>query len=103
MNYGHLGPKHNSPQDSSDQVWQDNSQHTVSRKYKYCNKDKSLHMTSPIFLTIYRRRKRGGGGGRAGSPNDFVGGGGGGGGEGDIPIGPPNNPPTFSFNVYVKQ
>ena len=50
MNYGHLGPKHNSLQDSSDQEWQDNSPHTVSRKY--CIKDKSLHMTSPIFNNL---------------------------------------------------
>ena len=31
-------------------------------------------------------------------PNNLRGGGG-----GNIPFGPPNNPPTFSFNFYVKQ
>ena len=70
MNYGHLGPKHNSPQDSSDQEWQDNSPHTVNRKY--CIKDKSLHMMSPIFLTIYRRRKRGGAGGGGGQAPPMI-------------------------------
>ena len=38
----------------------------------------------------------GGGGGGAGPPNSLKGG-------ANIPFGPPNNPPTFSFNFYVKQ
>ena len=59
-----------------------------------------------ILLNIHRRRKRGGAGGGQG------GGGGGRGGQAppnnlrggaNIPFGPPNNPPTFSFNFYVKQ
>ena len=33
----------------------------------------------------------------AGPPNNLRGGG------GNIPFGLPNNPPTFSFNFYVKQ
>ena len=37
----------------------------------------------------------GGGGGQA--PNNLRGGG------GNIPFATPNNPPTFSFNFYVKQ
>ena len=57
---------------------------------KYCIKDNSLHMISPIFLTIYRRRKRGWG--RAGSPIIFKEGGGGG---GNIPFGPPIIHPHF--------
>ena len=51
----------------------------------------------------HRRRMRGGGGGGGGRgqggpgpPNNLRGG-------ANIPFGPPNNPPTFSFNVYVKQ
>ena len=45
---------------------------------------------------INRRRKRGGGRG-AKPPNNLRGGG------GNIPFGPPNNPPTFSFNFYMNQ
>ena len=37
-----------------------------------------------------------GGGRRARPPNNF-------GGGGNIPFGPPNNPPAFAFSVYVKQ
>ena len=45
--------------------------------------------------TVHRRRKRGG---RGQAPDDF------GGGGGNIPFAPPpNNQPTFSFLVYVKQ
>ena len=44
---------------------------------------------------MHRRSKRGGGG--AGPLNNLRGGG------GNIPFGPLNNPPTFSFNFYVKQ
>ena len=47
-----------------------------------------------LFCDSHRRRKRGGGA-RGQAPNNF------GGGGGNIPFGPPNNPPTFSFNVYV--
>ena len=48
--------------------------------------------------TLHRRRKRGGGGKGVGgrSPNNLRGG-------GNIPFGPPNNPPTFPFNFYVKK
>ena len=45
---------------------------------------------------LHRRRKRGGGGGGGqGGPNL--------GGGANIPFGPPNNPPAFSFNLYVKR
>ena len=47
-----------------------------------------------ITRLIHRRRKGGGGG--QGAKNLR-------GGGGNIPFGPPNNPPTFSFNFYVKQ
>ena len=40
---------------------------------------------------------RGGARGGPGPPNNLRGGG------GNIPFGPPNNPPTFSFSFYVKQ
>ena len=46
-------------------------------------------------IVFHRRRKRGGQGG-PGPPNNLRGG-------ANIPFGPPNNPPTFSFNFYVKQ
>ena len=39
---------------------------------------------------------RGGARGGPGLPNNF-------GGGAKIPFGPPNNPPAFSFNFYVKQ
>ena len=39
---------------------------------------------------------RGGGQGGPGPPNNLRGG-------ANIPFGPPNNPPTFSFSFYVKQ
>ena len=48
-----------------------------------------------ITRLIHRRRK-GGGGGAGGQEFER-------GGGGNIPFGPPNNPPTFSFNFYVKQ
>ena len=50
--------------------------------------DKSHFIQTLIFL--HRRRKRGG-------PNNMRGGG------ANIPFGPPNNPPTFSFDFYVQQ
>ena len=50
-----------------------------------------------INLDLHRRRKRGAGGGPGPPPNNLKGGG------GNIPFAPPNNPPTFSFNFYVKQ
>ena len=52
-----------------------------------------------ITRLIHRCMKRGGRGGGAGPPIIKEGGG----GWGNIPFGPPNNPPTFSFNFYVKQ
>ena len=51
-----------------------------------------------ITRLIHRRRKRGGGVGGPRPPNNLKEGGG-----GNIPFGPPDNPPTFSFNFYVKQ
>ena len=51
------------------------------------------------YLTVilpHRRRKRGGQGGGPGPPNNLKGG-------PTYPLPPPNNPPTFSFNFYVKQ
>ena len=48
---------------------------------------------------LIHRGERGEGESRGpGPPNNLRGGGG-----GNIPFGPPNNPPTFSFNFYVKQ
>ena len=56
----------------------------------------SLWMPLALFvISLHRRRKRGGQGG-PGPPNNLRGG-------ANIPFGPPNNPPTFSFNFYVKQ
>ena len=52
-------------------------------------------ISGELFQLLHRRRKRGGQGG-PGPPNNF-------GGGANIPFGPPNNPPTFSFNFYVKQ
>ena len=49
-----------------------------------------------ITRLIHRRTKRGGGQGGQAPPKIREGG-------GNIPFGPPNNPPTFSFNFYVKQ
>ena len=52
-----------------------------------------------ITRLIHRRRKRWGGGGQGGQappPNNLRRG-------GNIPFGPSNNPPIFSFNFYVKQ
>ena len=54
----------------------------------------------PLSLVIVVMRCIGvvrGGGGGAGPLNNLRGGG------GNIPFGPLNNPPTFSFNFYVKQ
>ena len=48
------------------------------------------------FYYEFIRVGRGGGPGGAGPPNNLRGG-------TNIPFGPPNNPPTFSFNFYVKQ
>ena len=48
-----------------------------------------------ITCLIHRRRKRGPGG--PSPPQQFERGG------DNIPFGPPNNPPTFSFNFDVKQ
>ena len=53
---------------------------------------------APFLLDYHRRRKRGGGRGGGGRPppNNLR--------EGaNIPFGPPDNPPTFSFNFYMKQ
>ena len=55
-----------------------------------------------LMRTIGVGRGGGGGGGGAGggqAPPPIILEGGG----GNIPFGPPNNPPTFSFNFYVKQ
>ena len=50
-----------------------------------------------ITRLIHRRRKEEGWGpGGPGPPNNLRGG-------GNIPFGPPNYPPTFSFNFYVIQ
>ena len=49
-----------------------------------------------ITMDNHRRRKRGGAGG-ARPPNNLRGGG------RQHTLWPPNNPPTFSFNFYVKQ
>ena len=50
-------------------------------------------------IGVGRGGPRGGGGGGGGGkpPNNLKGRG------GNIRFGPPNNPPTFSFNFYVKQ
>ena len=53
----------------------------------------------PGFAINCKGVGRGGGGARGGQappPNNLRGG-------ANIPFGPPNNPPTFSFNFYVKQ
>ena len=61
-----------------------------------------MEPTIPGVISLHRRRKKGGaeaggrGGGGQARPNNLRGG-------ANIPFGPPNNPPTFSFNFYVKQ
>ena len=55
-----------------------------------------LSMIAVVPLKMHRRRKRAGGGGQP-PLNNLRGGG------GQHTLWPPNNPPTFSFNFYVKQ
>ena len=55
-----------------------------------------MYQVCQVRSETHRRRKRGGGPGGARPPNNL-------GGGANIPFGPPNNPPTFSFNFYVKQ
>ena len=67
--------------------------------HKRCKENKLIisirhfdNIKSHIDIGVGRGGARG-----AGPPNNLRGGG------GNIPFGPPNNPPTFSFNFYVKQ
>ena len=82
--------------------------HTHSKHETFCSpeqayaKDVALYerlfrpatFAGIVRAFIHRRRKRGGGWGRP--PNNL-------GGGPTYPLAPPNNPPTFSFNFYVKQ
>ena len=61
------------------------------------NKVSFSQMYHSFLNILHRRRKRGGArGGGPGPPIILEGG-------ANIPFGPPNNPPAFSFNFYVKQ
>ena len=64
----------------------------------YCMQLQRLRPALPSaqFNHSYIGVGTGGGGGGPGPPNNLRGG-------ANIPFGPPNNPPTFSFNFYVKQ
>ena len=67
----------------------------INSRLRPFNKLRCFHGI-PSIKMCYEHRRRKGGGGEAPPPNNLE-------GRANIPFGPPpsNNPPTFSFNVYM--